>query len=159
MLIIVFQLSFLIYGAVQCTFVYAAAFKCFQDFTGGLIGRKDGRDKSRIVFNPFAVLCVSLRCASGLIVLHRINYHLLSAAEARTKREAPVLAFWKRNPLVATCDTNLDAEVDATMRPGFAPRRCQQWPLRRDVVGVATLRKLVAWRLISPRSLVARGSP
>ena len=46
--------------------------------------------------------------------MHRINYHLLSAAEARTKREAPVLAFWKRNPLVARCDTYPDAEADAT---------------------------------------------
>lgn len=82
-------------------------------FHGGPQGRRDGRDKSRIVFNPFAILCVS-HYASGLIVLHRINYHLLSAAEARTKREAPVLAFWKRNPLVARCDTYPDAEADAT---------------------------------------------
>lgn len=78
------------------------------------MGRRDRRDKSRIVFNPFAVLCVSLYYANGLIVLHRINYHLLSAAEARTKREAPVLAFWKRNP-VARCDTDPDAEADATV--------------------------------------------
>jgi len=78
----------------------------------GLIGSRDERDKSRIVFNPFAVLCVSLHYVGGLIVLHRINYHLLSAVEARTKREAPVLAFWKRNPLVARCDT--DAEAAAT---------------------------------------------
>lgn len=55
------------------------------------------------------------RPAGGLIVLRRINYHLLSSvAEARTKRRAPALASWKRNPLVARCDINADAEVDAT---------------------------------------------
>lgn len=82
-----------------------------------LIGRRDGRGKSRIVFNPFAVPCVSLHHASGLIVLHRINYHLLSVVEACTKREAPVLVFWKRNPPVARCDTDpdSDAEADATV--------------------------------------------
>lgn len=75
---------------------------------------RDGRGKSQIVFNPFAVSCVSLHHASGPIVLHRINYHLLSVVEARTKREAPVLVFWKRNPLVARCDTDPNAEADAT---------------------------------------------
>lgn len=81
-----------------------------------LIGRRgrEGLVNRESFLTPFTpVLCVSLRHANGPIVLHRINYHLLSAAEARTKREAPVLAFWKRNLLVARCDPDADADATA----------------------------------------------
>lgn len=88
-----------------------------RDSVEGLIGRES-------LFNPFAPLPPP-HPASGLIVLRRINYHLLSAAaEARTKREAPV--FWKRNLA--------GSEVRDTHRPPwcrgvqYAPGVCTATP-------------------------------
>lgn len=121
----------------------------------------EGEDESWNVFNPFvAPLCP--RPAGGLIVLRRINYHLLSTvAEAHTKRKAPALASWKRNPLVARCDTNADAEVDATAEqyargctatsPTMAATTRHR---RRDAL--QSLQLFTDWRFILPRIRSAR---
>lgn len=102
-----------------------------RDSVEGLIGRESFLTPSSLLY-PYP--------ASGLIVLRRINYHLLSAtAEARTKREA--LVFWKRNLLVARCATHRPPDAEGhNAPPGFAPRRRQQWPPQQRDVDVATPR-------------------
>jgi len=98
------------------------------------------RDKSRIVFNPFIVLSslpppFSTR-ASGLIVLRRINYHLLSAAaEACTKHEAPQL-WHPGNGGTRTAQRDAAWCNDGTMRrPGLrrdaANNGCRETPASR----------------------------
>lgn len=112
-----------------------------RDSVEGLIGRESFLTPSSLLY-PYP--------ASELIVLRRINYHLLSAtAEARTKREAPV--FWKRNLLVARCATHRPPDAEGHNAPQGLHRDAANNGRRSETSTSRRREARVYRRLISPR--------